>query len=88
MSIPYRTQRAFKRLITGILVLTLLVAAGSACWFIWAQRYIIYTADGGARLNFDLPPIVPGKPATPPEKMDVTIRYDLPEPIVPMTRLL
>lgn len=85
MSIPYRTQRAFKRLVSGILVLTLLVAAGSACWFIWAQRYIIYTADGGARLNFDLPPITPGKPATPPEKMDVTIRYDLPEPVVPVT---
>ena len=85
MSIPYRTQQVFKRLCTGILALVLLVTTGFFCWFIWAQRYIIYTADGGARLNFNLPPITPGQPATPPEKMDVTIRYDLPEPVVPVT---
>jgi len=85
MSIPYRTQRAFKRLCTGILVLALPLVGGFFCWFIWAQRYIIYTADGGALLDFDLPPITPGQPATPPEKMDITIRYDAQEPVINIT---
>lgn len=85
MSIPYRTQQAFKRLGIGILAFVLLVVAGVSCWFIWAQRYVIYTADGEARLDFNLPPMATGQLATPPEKTDVTIRVDTNAPEVGVT---
>ena len=85
MSIPYRTQQAFKRLGIGILAFVLLVTAGVSCWFIWVQRYIIYTADGTARLDFNLPPMSAGQVATPPEKTDVDIRLDTDEPEVGVT---
>ena len=81
MSVSYRTQRVFKRLFTGLLAAVVLLIVGFFCWFVWAQRYIIYTADGQARLDFDLPPMTPGQLAQPPEKVDVTIRFDAQEPI-------
>ena len=74
MIIPYRTQRVLKRILAAVLV--------CACWFVWAQRYIIYTADGQARLDFNLPPLAPGVPATEPEETDVTIRFDTEESVV------
>ena len=82
MIIPYRTQRVLKRILAAVLVLAVAAAAGCACWFVWAQRYIIYTADGQARLDFNLPPLAPGVPATEPEETDVTIRFDTEESVV------
>jgi len=82
MIIPYRTQRLLGRILAAVLTLAVIVAVGCACWFVWAQRYIIYTADGQARLDFNLPPITPGVPATEPEKTDVTIRFDTEETVV------
>lgn len=76
MTLPYRTQRVLTRLLAVVLTVAVVVAVGCACWFVWAQRYIIYTPDGQARLDFDLPPMQPGQVAEAPEKMDVTIRFD------------
>lgn len=76
MAIPYRTQRVLKRILSVALILAVVLAAGCACWFIWAQRYIIYTEDGSARLDFNLPPISVGQPAVKPDHPDITIRFD------------
>ena len=82
MSIPYRAQRAIKRIFTAVLVTAILMAAGTACWLIWIQRYIVYTADGGAKLDFNLPPLKPGESAVAPEKWDISINYDKSDEIV------
>ena len=82
MMIPYRTQRVIKRILTVLLALTVVAAVACGCWFVWAQRYIIYTADGKAQLNFDLPPLTPGKTGQKPEEMEVTIRFDTEETVV------
>ena len=79
MIIPYRTQRAIRRAFLALVVLAVVIAAGCACWFIWAQRYIVYTADGQALLDFDLPPLTGGNPATAPDKTEVNIFYDAPK---------
>ena len=76
MTIPYRTQRVIKRIFISIIVLAILLAAGTACWLIWVQRYLVYSADGSVRLDFDLPPIQTGVLAVPPTKTDVNIYYD------------
>jgi len=76
MTIPYRTQRVLKRILVALLVVAVVLAAGWACWMLWVQRYIVYTADGGVRLDFDLPPIGDGELAVPPEGEDITINFD------------
>ncbi len=76
MTIPYRTQRVLKRIAITALAVLIVLAAVWGCWFIWLQRYVVYSADGSVRLDFDLPPIGFGEVATPPEGNDVTIRFD------------
>ena len=73
MTIPYRTQRALKRLLVVILIVAVIFAAVWGCWLLWVQRYIIYTAEGGAKLDFDLPPMAEGQLAVPPEEVDIPI---------------
>lgn len=76
MTIPYRTQRVLKRIL--LIVLSALVVLGAIwiCWLLWVQRYLVYTADGSVRLDFDLPPISAGTPAVKPEDPDISIRFD------------
>ncbi len=53
MVIPYRTRRMLKRLgITILIVLAVAVVVG-ACWFLWLGRYVVYTRDQGAQIDFD-----------------------------------
>ena len=53
MIIPYRTQQSLRRL--GITLLALLAFAVILllCWFLWLQRYVVYTSDG-ARFDFNI----------------------------------
>ena len=76
MTIPYRTQRALKRLLVVILIVAVIFAAVWGCWLLWVQRYIIYTAEGGAKLDFDLPPMAEGQLAVPPEEVDIPIYFN------------
>lgn len=54
MIISYRAQRVLRQLGAFLLALLVLTALLVLCWFLWLQRYIVYTRDG-AKLNFDLP---------------------------------
>ena len=53
MAISYRSRRFFRRLAIFILSVVLLAALLAVCWFLWLDRYVIYTSDG-AKLDFDL----------------------------------
>ena len=53
MIIPYRVQQALRRLGIGLLVILVLAMVVLLCWFLWLQRYVVYTEDG-AKLNFDI----------------------------------
>ena len=76
MTIPYRTQRVLKRILGVLAVVAVVLAVVSACWFVWVQRFIVYTADGKVKLDFDLPPMGSGQLAVPPEDSDIPIRFD------------
>lgn len=76
MTIPYRTQRVLKRIALIVLTVAVLLAAIWVCWLLWVQRYIVYSADGSARLDFDLPPIGTGELASRPDAPDIPIRFD------------
>lgn len=76
MTIPYRTQRVLKRILAALAVIAVVLAVVCACWFLWVQRYIVYTADGKVKLDFNLPPMGSGQLATPPDSADIPIRFD------------
>lgn len=76
MNIPYRTQRVLKRIALILLAVLVVLTAVWGCWFLWVRRYVVYTADGGVKLDFGLLPIGSGDPATPPDDPDIAIRYD------------
>lgn len=76
MRIPYRTQQWVKRILLVLAVVVAVLAIVGVCWFLWIQRYVVYTADGKAKLDFNLPPMPAGQAATPPETIDVTIHFE------------
>lgn len=76
MNIPYRTKRVLQRIGMGMIPVLILALVAGTCWYVWAQRYVTYTADGQAILNFDLPPLAEGQTAVEPSEPDVSIRYD------------
>lgn len=73
--ISYRTQRVLRQLGTALLVLLAAGAVLMLCWFLWLQRYVVYT-DSGARLDFSVSPQIPqGEPALPREENNSTIDF-------------
>ncbi len=76
MNIPYRTQRFLKRALVVALIGLLALAALFACWLIWVQRFLIYTADGQVKLDFSLPPLSGGILAEEPKDPDIPIHFD------------
>ena len=76
MNIPYRTKRILQRIGMALLPVLILALVAGVCWYIWAQRYVMYTADGHADLDFQLPPLSAGQAAVKPSEPEVSIRYD------------
>lgn len=78
MIIPYRTRQTLLRI--GIILLIVLVVAALAflCWFLWLQRYVVYTRDQGAVVNMQMDPQIPdGDNAPPPATQEaVSIYYN------------
>ena len=51
MSIPYRTQQGLKHLAVVLLILAAVAALILLCWFLWLDRYVVYTREG-VKLDF------------------------------------
>lgn len=78
MSIPYRTQQNIKRLAIALLVLTVVGVIAWGMWILWLQRFVVYTRDQGAILDFSVAETLPaGMVAEPPsEEMQIEIHYN------------
>lgn len=76
MNIPYRTQRFLKRALVVALIAVLVLALALACWMVWVQRFLVYTADGKVKLDFNLPPVTGGQLAQKPDEPDIPIHFD------------
>jgi len=67
MSIPYRTRQMLLRALLGIFIVVLVVVLVLGCWLLWLNRFVIYTRDEGAKLDFNLQPeLADGELAVPP----------------------
>lgn len=53
MAIPYRARQGLRKFFAGLLILVLLSILLLVCWFLWLNRYVVYSQDG-AKLDFDL----------------------------------
>lgn len=78
MNIPYRTRRILKQVAITAAAVLLVAALIWLCWFIWLKRYVVYTRDEGAVLDFSLSAqLKDGEPALPPETQSpVSIYYN------------
>ena len=78
MNIPYRTRRILHQIAIIALVVLLAAALVWLCWFAWLKRYIIYTREDGAVLDFSMSAQLPeGVPALPPEPGEsVSVYYN------------
>lgn len=77
MSIPYRIQQRLKRLTVILLVVAVVAAVVLLCWFLWLDRYVVYTRDG-AVFDFERSSEeLTGEPAVPPgEENLISIYYN------------
>ena len=55
MNIPYRTRSLLKRLGIATLAVVLVLMLVLFFWFVWLQRFVIYTRDQGAVIDMDAP---------------------------------
>ena len=90
MSIPYRTQQNIKR---GLVTLLILLVVGGllwGLWFLWLQRYVVYTRDAGAVIDFEVSEtLAPGQEAKPPEDaLQVEIHYNEGDDMVSISKEL
>lgn len=78
MSIPYRTQQNIKRALIALVILAVVGAMVWVMWMVWLQRFVVYTRDEGAVLDFEASELnLNGAEAVPPEDaMEVTIHYN------------
>ena len=78
MSIPYRTQQNLKHITIGLAILLLVGSIAVGLWFVWMQRFVVYTRESGAVLDFQAESIpLDGQEAVPPEEnLEITIHYN------------
>lgn len=78
MSIPYRTQQNIKHTVIALLILLLVGVFVCALWFLWLQRFVVYTREDGAVLDFEVSETLPvGQEAVKPEiSSDIEIYYN------------
>ena len=77
MNIPYRTRQNLRRTGIALLILLLVAALVGTFWFLWLDRFVIYTRDEGAKLDMSLSQEYPaGEVAKEPEKQDISIYYN------------
>ena len=77
MKLSYRTRQILKRVAIVSVIVALVAALVGALWFIWLERFVVYTRDRGAVFDKTLTEEFPeGNPAKPREEIHVDIYYN------------
>ena len=75
MIIPYRIQQRLKRLGVALLVIAVVLAVVLLCWFLWLDRFVVYTREG-AVFDFERSSEeLSGEPAVPPGEENLISIY-------------
>lgn len=71
MLIPYRTRCFLKRVGILLLIVALVAVAVLLCWLAWLDRFVVYTRDRGAILDFSQSShTLSGQTAVPPKERE------------------
>ena len=54
MNLSYRTRQTLKHMAFIAVIFLLIAALVWLCWFVWLKRYVVYTRDEGAKIDFSL----------------------------------
>lgn len=78
MTIPYRVRKFLKHFAAVLLLILILAVFVWLIWLLWLDRFVVYTRDNGAILDFNQPvQNFSGVVATPPEPQEtVSIYYN------------
>lgn len=78
MTIPYRTRSFLKRLGALLVMLAVVAVAVWLCWLAWLDRFVVYTRDEGAKLDFSMSSQdISGQPVQKPEQGEqVSVYYN------------
>ena len=76
--LPYRTQQRLKRLAVVALIALVIGVIIWGLWILWLQRFVVYTRDAGAVLNFEAEamPLDGQEALEPDDVMQVEIHYN------------
>lgn len=78
MIFSYRTRQTLKRVAVAILLILLVLSIALVFWFMWLERFVVYTSEGDAILDLSLSAtFAPGEEAVAPtEGPTVPIYYN------------
>lgn len=76
MNLSYRARQNLKYIAIISLIVLLVAAVVWLCWFSWLKRFVVYTRDEGAKLDFSLSDYSQGEAAVPPPEETVSIYYN------------
>lgn len=76
--IPYRTMQQLKRLAVILLILLVVGVLVWGLWILWLQRFVVYTRDSGAVLDFEVEtlPLTGQEAVEPQDSLTVEIYYN------------
>lgn len=67
MIFSYRTRQTLKRIAIAVLLILLVLSIMLVFWFMWLERFVVYTSDGNAILDLSLSAtFAPGEEAVAP----------------------
>ena len=67
MIFSYRTRQTLKRIAVAVLLILLVLSIMLVFWFMWLERFVVYTSDGNAILDLSLSAtFAPGEEAVAP----------------------
>ena len=76
MNLSYRTRQTLKHMAFIAVIFLLIAALVWLCWFVWLKRYVVYTREEGAKIDFSLSDYGQGQAAVPPPEETVSIYYN------------
>ena len=77
MKLSYRTRQILKQAAIVLVIVLLIAALVGALWFIWLERFVVYTRDQGAIFDKTLSETFPeGTPSKQKEEIQVSIYYN------------
>lgn len=76
MNISFRARQRLKRAGLIALIVLLILAVIGTLWFVWLERFVVYTRDKGAIFDFNAGNLAQGNPAKPKETTPVQIYYN------------